>query len=210
VGDGDANPITDRKNKKRCSSNRSGEFTGYRGTSPAGARPGGVTTWTQLAGATLAAQHRCGAPSPGSARARPQRGVARRGRRPNDGAASLARARGSSASAQAWRVAPARSAGSESRSCHHGVARPSQRRGFDPATTVTTTACGGAGSADPSNADGEFSDLLLLRLDAMTTMGTTDQRDRSCILRECCPRRRTISPGEARRWQWKMLVGSKT
>jgi hypothetical protein len=78
------------------------------------------------------------------------------------------------------------------------------------ATTVTTTTCGGAGSsrcrsmgADPSSVDGEFSDLLLLRLDTMTMMDTTDQRDRPRILRGRCPRRRVISPRAAQRRQRK-------
>jgi hypothetical protein len=115
-------------------------------------------------------------------------------------------AHGSSANMQAWRVAPAGPAGSESRSRHHGGARPSRRQGFDLARTVTTTACGGAESsrcrstgAGPSSVDGEFSGLLLLRLDAMTTMGTTKQRNRPRILRGRCPRQRTISLRAARR-----------
>lgn len=69
---------------------------------------------------------------------------------------------------------------------------------------------GRRGGGDLSSADSEFSDLLLLRLDAMTTMVTIDQSDQSCILRGCCPRRRMISSGTVQRWQRKTPVESKT
>jgi hypothetical protein len=152
------NPIPDQENKKKdIATTDMGNSSGYRGTAQRCDHP------DRLAGVTPAAQRGRGGPSPGIARA------PRQGHSLGAGATSLVRAHDSSMSAQARRVAPARSIGNESQSCHHGSARPDRKRGFDPDTTITTTTCGGAGSSwcrstggDPSSADGQFSDLLPL------------------------------------------------
>jgi hypothetical protein len=56
--------------------------------------------------------------------------------------------------------------------------QPSPRRRVE----VPDLAGAGRGGSDLSNADSEFSDMLLLGLDTMTTMGTIDLSDRSHIL----------------------------
>jgi hypothetical protein len=85
VGDGDANPITDRENKKRRSSNRSGEFTGVPRRVPCGRAA------RRRDHVDPARWRDPGGPCPDSARAWPQRGATRRGRSPGAGATSLTR-----------------------------------------------------------------------------------------------------------------------
>jgi hypothetical protein len=79
------------KTKKDAAATDLGNSLGYRGASPAGARPGDATTWTQLAGATPVApaltahEHGHSAARPGEVAAlaraqRPRRGSSETGR----------------------------------------------------------------------------------------------------------------------------------
>jgi hypothetical protein len=95
------------------------------------------------------------------------------------------------------------------------AARPAPK-----SAAVTTTAYGEAPISRIHIPSGDTPDLLLL--DDATHSGIRwirrgneddergGHRDRPRILGGRCPRRRTVSPGAAQRWQWKTPVGSKT